>query len=1056
MTDKNFVVKNGLVVNTQFTVNSVSINHSTFLSGNATSFNVGSPLYANNSAGITANNLLIQGDGTNATIKPTNSGSALSIGSNNTTQITVASNGNIGISNNIPTDKLSVAGSAYLNGNLTLGSVSVPVGISANGGYGTAGQVLTTNGSAVYWSQGGISGSNTQIQFNDSNFANGSAGFTFNKTSNALFVGNSFTINGNSSIGGGQTIGGALTVGTNTVTFGTTSYFVSNGNVGIQTNTPGYTLTVNGSIFGNSNIYANNLLLQGDGTNAWIRPTNSGSALSIGSNNINQILIAANGNIGISNTTPAYAFSVTGSISVSNATTTGLLGPSTFGGIGLGTTTGTSLVFYTNNNNRLSINSAGDISVGATVATNTLRYFDINNQDTGVNAGADLRLITNNVAGTGPVSAEFLKLKSGLLLIKNNETNTGTGIQFVVGATTVLTMDVSGNIVAPATQAGSIRAPIFYDQNDTSYWVDPNGTSNMNSIYASGRISTGYDSQQQYAVSASNWFRSSGNTGWTNDTWGGGIYMSDSTYLRSYNNKIFYTLNDIQAKRFVDADDNTYYCDPNSTSRLNILNIIGATTSTGNISASSLTTTGNYLYLSTGTGLVNSSGGPFYYADTTNHVIKSGYGNGYLLFQNYAGNNVASINLLNGAAAFPTYYDSNNTNYYLIPSGTSILNTIQAKIYYDLDNTGYYCKPSLNSNLNTLSVQPGGISFQYGVQLYQDTTGNGPGDFAIRTYDQGGTGNYYYNVFYKNGNVSFPNQAAAGSILSYSSVSAASMQSTIYYDRDDNSYYLDPNHTSVLSYINHTGRSYYTYSGQYILGLNGAELLYYDGNTASWGYGASYNMFQKQVRAPIYYDNDDTGYYVDPNYVSNMKRAIHRPVTPSLAGSGGNGAVEIQNLGGTGDGDVAQLGFVCPGYYGVNLNLRADGYFGLGGWSSAAWRWFVSPGGDMQAAGNVTAYSDPRLKENFERVNNPLDILRVLDGGTFNWKHGFKHTETKAGKKDYGILADQVNAVMPEIVTDSIEIDGEKFKTVAYDKLVPVLIEAIKQLEARIVELEAR
>jgi hypothetical protein len=112
--------------------------------------------------------------------------------------------------------------------------------------------------------------------------------------------------------------------------------------------------------------------------------------------------------------------------------------------------------------------------------------------------------------------------------------------------------------------------------------------------------------------------------------------------------------------------------------------------------------------------------------------------------------------------------------------------------------------------------------------------------------------------------------------------------------------------------------------------------------------------------------------------------------------------------------------------------------------------------GNFTATGNVTAYSDPRLKENFQVIQNPLDILNAIDGGTFTWKEGIEHTKVKAGKKDYGILADQVQAVMPEIVMTSTEIDGESYRTVAYDKLIPVLLEAIKELEARIKVLESK
>ena len=170
----------------------------------------------------------------------------------------------------------------------------------------------------------------------------------------------------------------------------------------------------------------------------------------------------------------------------------------------------------------------------------------------------------------------------------------------------------------------------------------------------------------------------------------------------------------------------------------------------------------------------------------------------------------------------------------------------------------------------------------------------------------------------------------------------------------------------------------------------------------------------------------------------------------------GGSNLEIQNAGGTGDGGLAMMAFHCAGAYAIKLGLRADGYFGLGGWSRAAWSWYSDPSGNMVAAGNVSAYSDPRLKENFKRVENPFEILNALDGGTFDWKHGITHTECTAGKHDYGILADQVEAVMPEIVANSIEIDGESYRTVDYSKIVPVLIEAIKELKAELKPIKAK
>lgn len=92
------------------------------------------------------------------------------------------------------------------SGLITIGANNVDVNISntltiktisANGSVGTANQVLTSNGSVVYWTNasggGAIGGTNTQIIFNDSGSANGSAGLTFDKSTYNMTVGNSST-----------------------------------------------------------------------------------------------------------------------------------------------------------------------------------------------------------------------------------------------------------------------------------------------------------------------------------------------------------------------------------------------------------------------------------------------------------------------------------------------------------------------------------------------------------------------------------------------------------------------------------------------------------------------------------------------------------------------------------------------------------------------------------------------------------------------------------------------------------------------------------------------
>jgi len=110
---------------------------------------------------------------------------------------------------------------------------------------------------------------------------------------------------------------------------------------------------------------------------------------------------------------------------------------------------------------------------------------------------------------------------------------------------------------------------------------------------------------------------------------------------------------------------------------------------------------------------------------------------------------------------------------------------------------------------------------------------------------------------------------------------------------------------------------------------------------------------------------------------------------------------------------------------------------------------------DMSAAGlanfnnDVVAFysSDERLKDNVVKIGDPLLKLSELRGVEFDWND---NKEVFAGQHSYGVIAQEVEKVLPEIVTE--RSDG--YKAVKYELIVPLLIESIKELHKKVEHIE--
>lgn len=108
--------------------------------------------------------------------------------------------------------------------------------------------------------------------------------------------------------------------------------------------------------------------------------------------------------------------------------------------------------------------------------------------------------------------------------------------------------------------------------------------------------------------------------------------------------------------------------------------------------------------------------------------------------------------------------------------------------------------------------------------------------------------------------------------------------------------------------------------------------------------------------------------------------------------------------------------------------------------------------GSIVAEGDITAFgtaSDINLKENIEVIPNALDKVSQLRGITFNYKD-------KPEEKATGLIAQEVEQVLPGLVYEVDNDSGESYKALRYGNTVGLLVEAIKELQDRIVELEKR
>ena len=153
-------------------------------------------------------------------------------------------------------------------------------------------------------------------------------------------------------------------------------------------------------------------------------------------------------------------------------------------------------------------------------------------------------------------------------------------------------------------------------------------------------------------------------------------------------------------------------------------------------------------------------------------------------------------------------------------------------------------------------------------------------------------------------------------------------------------------------------------------------------------------------------------------------------------------------------------------YYYIASTYTEGGYqmggaFAVRDHTAGEYRWVISPSGNvgigtvspsyrLHVAGDAMANhwytsSDSRLKENITPLTNAIEKVSALRGIYFNLKG------EPASKREVGVIAQEVEAVLPEVVSE----DAQSYKSVDYSKLTPLLIEAVKGQQAQIEALKA-
>ena len=193
----------------------------------------------------------------------------------------------------------------------------------------------------------------------------------------------------------------------------------------------------------------------------------------------------------------------------------------------------------------------------------------------------------------------------------------------------------------------------------------------------------------------------------------------------------------------------------------------------------------------------------------------------------------------------------------------------------------------------------------------------------------------------------------------------------------------------------------------------------------------------------------------DPNFATTVSTNLGNKVDKiNITGATVGSASAIPVITFNAQGQITSTTTAAVDIPGSSDNVRFNS-FGVGTNASGT-------GGQIRATNSIVAYySDARLKDFEGTIPNALDKVMQINGYIYTGNARAGELGYDMDVRQVGVSAQEIEAVMPEVIeeapiNDTIESGEKDYKTVQYDRIVALLIEAIKEQQAQIEELKAK